>query len=319
MFLENLTASGSGAINLTGNSGANTLIGNDAANVIDGGAGADVMRGGAGDDTYVLDQAADQILDSAGTDTALVSFSYTLGTDVENLTAAAGASSLGLTGNAFNNVITGTRGNDTLDGGAGADRLVGGDGNDTYVIDNAGDRIIDTGGVNTVLTSVSFSLDAYLNHLKGMGAGSLVLSGNSADNSITGGDGADRIYGGLGRDRLAGGAGRDAFVLDTAVAKKKNANVDTITDFSVKDDSIYLENAIFKALGKKGTSLKPAKFKKDAFHLGSKAHDADDRIIYNKKKGVLYYDADGAGGAAQVQIATLSKKLKMTHKDFFVV
>ncbi|MBM6594446.1 hypothetical protein [Microvirga pudoricolor] len=318
-FLENLTASGSGAINLTGNSGANTLIGNDAANVIDGGAGADVMRGGAGDDTYVLDQAADQIIDSAGNDTALVSFSYTLGTDVENLTAVAGASSLGLAGNAFNNVITGTGGNDTLDGGAGADRLVGGDGNDTYVIDNAGDRIVDTGGVNTVLTSVSFRLDAYLNHLKGMGTGPLVPSGNSADNTISGGEGSDKIYGGLGRDRLAGGAGRDVFVLDTTVAKKKNANVDTITDFNVKDDSIHLENAIFKALGKKGTALKPAKFKKDAFHLGSKAHDADDRIIYNKKKGVLYYDADGAGGAAQVQIATLSKKLKMTHKDFFVV
>jgi serralysin len=33
----------------------------------------------------------------------------------------------------------------------------------------------------------------------------------------------------------------------------------------------------------------------------------------------LYYDADGTGSQAQVQIATLSKNLKMTYKDFFVI
>jgi len=42
-------------------------------------------------------------------------------------------------------------------------------------------------------------------------------------------------------------------------------------------------------------------------------------VIYNKKNGILYYDADGAGGGAQVEIAKLAKNLKVTDKDFFVL
>ncbi|EIM25979.1 hypothetical protein [Microvirga lotononidis] len=52
---------------------------------------------------------------------------------------------------------------------------------------------------------------------------------------------------------------------------------------------------------------------------GSSAHDRDDRIIYNKKTGAVYYDADGIGGSKQIQIATLSNKVTLTHKDFFVI
>jgi Ca2+-binding RTX toxin-like protein len=35
--------------------------------------------------------------------------------------------------------------------------------------------------------------------------------------------------------------------------------------------------------------------------------------------GALFYDADGAGGNAQVQFATLSPGLALTHLDFLVV
>ena len=42
-------------------------------------------------------------------------------------------------------------------------------------------------------------------------------------------------------------------------------------------------------------------------------------MIYNSKKGVLLYDADGSGAGAAVQVTTLSKNLKMTYADFFVV
>ena len=50
--LENLTLTGTGAINGTGNTLANVLTGNAAANVLNGGTGADTMAGGLGDDTY---------------------------------------------------------------------------------------------------------------------------------------------------------------------------------------------------------------------------------------------------------------------------
>ena len=53
--VENLTLTGSGNINGTGNALANTLTGNAGNNMLDGGAGADTMIGGAGNDTYVVD------------------------------------------------------------------------------------------------------------------------------------------------------------------------------------------------------------------------------------------------------------------------
>ena len=53
-------------------------------------------------------------------------------------------------------------------------------------------------------------------------------------------------------------------------------NVDKSTDFNPWADRISLESDIFKKIGGRG------KLKDDAFWIGSKAHDASDRIIYNK-------------------------------------
>ena len=54
------------------------------------------------------------------------------------------------------------------------------------------------------------------------------------------------------------------------------------------------------------------------FHKGSSAHDFDDHIIYNKGSGALYYDADGVGGASQVQFAQFDAGTKLKASDFFV-
>ena len=56
--VENLTLTGTGSINGTGNTLANMLTGNAGNNVLDGGAGNDTMSGGAGNDTYVVDAPA---------------------------------------------------------------------------------------------------------------------------------------------------------------------------------------------------------------------------------------------------------------------
>lgn len=147
------------------------------------------------------------------------------------------------------------------------------------------------------------------------------IYGYGGNDTLSGGAGDDRLFGGTGKDRLTGGAGKDAFVFNSKPNKK--TNLDKITDFNVKDDSIWLDNNVFKALGKKGTEAKPAQLKKSFFKTFDKTHplnqDANDYVLYNKSTGALYYDADGAGGKAAVQIATLSKKLKLTYKDFFVI
>ncbi|MFC1457776.1 cadherin domain-containing protein [Microvirga arabica] len=143
------------------------------------------------------------------------------------------------------------------------------------------------------------------------------IRGTSGHNVLTGGAGQDRLFGGLGKDTLTGGGGQDVFVFDTKPNTK--TNLDRITDFNVRDDALWLDNAIFKALGKAGSVTKPAQLKSSMFHTGSSAHDSSDRLIYNKKTGALSYDADGTGAAKQVQIATLAKKLALSHKDFFVI
>lgn len=142
-------------------------------------------------------------------------------------------------------------------------------------------------------------------------ASSEKLYGHGGKDTIDGKGGSDKIWGGSGNDQLTGGTGKDAFVFDS----KPNArtNKDTIADFSVQDDSIWLDNAFFSALGTKG-------LESSYFVKGSKAKDKNDFIIYDKAKGKLFYDADGSGSKIKaVEIATLSKDLAMTYKDFFVI
>src|SRR6185295_6589367 len=125
--VENLTLTGTGAINATGNSLDNTLIGNAGDNVLDGGVGNDAMSGGAGNDTYVVDAAGDTVTEgaSAGTDTVQAGISYTLGSNVENLTLT-GSSNINATGNTLNNILIGNAGNNMLSGGTGNDAMSGG-------------------------------------------------------------------------------------------------------------------------------------------------------------------------------------------------
>ncbi|MBL8548130.1 MAG: M10 family metallopeptidase C-terminal domain-containing protein, partial [Hyphomonadaceae bacterium] len=296
---------------IIGNSADNLIWGADGDDILDGGLGADAMDGGNGNDFYIVDNNNDFVYEASalgGADTVVSSVSYILGANVEVLSITGSASYAGgnsannyIVGNAGANLLWGADGNDTLDGWTGADAMDGGNGDDTYLVDNIGDVTYEAsslGGIDTVESSVSRTLDTNLENLKLVGSAAINGAGNSANNVITG-NGAANV--------LTGGAGDDAFVFTTALGP---SNIDTITDFNVANDTIHLSTAIFTGIGGAGV-LSAA-----AFHIGAAAADASDRIIYDSATGALYYDADGNGGGAAIQFATLATGLALTNVDF---
>jgi Ca2+-binding RTX toxin-like protein len=222
--VENLTLTGTTAINGTGNSLNNVLTGNGVDNVLDGGAGSDTLIGGLGNDIYVVDSTGDVVTENAneGTDLVSSSVTYTLGTNVENLTLT-GSIAINGTGNSLNNIITGNgannvlnggAGNDTLIGGAGNDTLIGGAGNDTYVVDNAADVVTENvnEGTDLVQSSVTYTLRSNIENLTLTGTGTINGTGNSQNNTITGNTGNNVLDGGVGNDTLIGGGGSDTYL-----------------------------------------------------------------------------------------------------------
>jgi serralysin len=229
---------------------------------------------------------------------------------IENATGGSGHDTL--VGNDAANVLTGNGGDDMLMGKGGADTMYGGAGEDTYIVDNAGDRAIEAsanGGIDDVQTTVSHTLSAYIEYLTARGSSAITLTGNAQNNQILGNDSANKINGGAGKDVLTGSAGKDIFVFNASL---KAADVDKITDFRSVDDTIYLENAIFK-------KLKTGKLPASAFWIGSKAHDASDRIIYQKSAGKVFFDVDGTGSSKAVLFATLKPGVGLSAADFIVI
>ncbi|MBF9197510.1 calcium-binding protein [Microvirga terrestris] len=238
---------------ITGNALANVLSGNAENNALDGGGGADTLSGGQGADTYYVDDENDVVIEAAGEgqDIVLSYASHTLSDEVEALVLQ-GMEQLRGTGNALDNTIIGNGngnllegrggddnliawdGDDTLDGGEGADSLNGGRGNDTCVVDDEGDRIIESAGEgeDTVIASIDYTLGDNLEHLRFAGAQSLIGIGNGLDNRLTGADGSDTLEGGIGNDTLSGGAGNDVLVggdgIDTAVFTGTRGNYSII-------------------------------------------------------------------------------------------
>lgn len=324
--LKNLSLLADGRIAAFMSNGIQIVDPREEAVFLKGTERSDQYIGIAFNDTFEGSAGADILNGSTGTD--YVSFAHATKGVVASLSRGSGGDAAGdvytgiegLIGSSFNDIFYGN----------GAAFLKGGFGNDTYYI-RSGDVIDEAanGGRDTVIVSASHALaaDAQIEVLKlsGLSAKSSAnltgsdianeIYGHAGNNALKGQGGNDKIFGGSGNDKLYGGSGYDTFVFNTKPNTK--SNVDRIYDFNPKYDSLQLENSIFTKLGK-GSSA-GVRIKSDMFVKGSHAQDWEDRIIYNSKSGALYYDRDGIGFAAQVKIATLSKGLKLTYKDFFVI
>ncbi|MDD2781183.1 M10 family metallopeptidase C-terminal domain-containing protein [Sulfuricurvum sp.] len=223
------------------------------------------------------------LYDTGGEDT--LDLSGWLGNSTVNLNPGSFSSGNSMTNNisiAYNTIIEngiGGSGDDILignsianilDGGIGADKMSGGNGDDIYVVDNIRDIVTESsmGGIDTVRTSINYTLSGYVENLTLLGATALngigntlnnILIGNSAANVLTGGSGNDRLDGGNGLDTMLGGIGNDTYVVDnvgdivsemTVLNGTTNAGgVDTVeTVLSNYTLGLYFENLTFLGL-----------------------------------------------------------------------
>lgn len=259
--IENLNLTGTSTANGTGNNLNNVITGNTGANILNGGVGADSMFGSAGNDTYFVDDLGDSVSETivgsaGGVDLVKSSVSFTLGSNLENLTLTGG--DIDGTGNSSINIVLGSGGDNTLDGAGGIDKLAGGLGNDTFIVDlilsGSTAKLQDTvseasgGGTDTLIlrgdvslaTATTLTLGSNLenydisltnNTLLNITGNALNnhLIGNAAANTLNGGSGSDTLDGGDGLDRLIGGLGADTFVFHEATAFN---NIDVVSDFN---------------------------------------------------------------------------------------
>ena len=155
--------------------------------------------------------------------------------DVQNLTLNGTANADTLTGGSGNDTLNGYGGNDTLvgnagndvlDGGAGDDTMQGGAGDDTYVVDDAGDGVIENAGqgTDTVRTSIDYTLGAHVENLTLTGIFALTGIGNALDNVLRGNGAGSALHGLAGNDTLYagnmdtayGGDGNDVLLAENA-------------------------------------------------------------------------------------------------------
>jgi Ca2+-binding RTX toxin-like protein len=309
---------GGGNDRLYAGNGSDQLLGGAGNDLLDGDFGIDVLNGDVGDDTYVLgNDTGDTVNDAAGIDTITSTITRSLAAfaSIENLTLL-GTGAIDGTGNNLLHAIVGNTANNVLNGGVGADTMTGNAGDDRYFVDNAADRANESAGQgsDTVIATVSYVLVAAtsVEVLRTLGSASTYavnLVGNELANSIQGNAATNLLVGKSGNDTIFGNGGTDTFFFDTALGA---SNVDTIVDYNVAQDTIWLNDTVF-------TGLSMGTLAAGAFRIGAAAVDADDRIIYNSATGELIFDSNGNAAGGATQFAVLSTGLALTNLDFEVV
>ena len=211
---------------LTGNAGNDILRGGDGFDTLIAGSGVDTLVGGAAPTTFVVNNAADVVVNSYGVpDTVMSSVGYTLSTGVTALVLTGSADLIGtavsgnnsIVGNAGNDVLQAGTGADTLIAGSGADTLIGGTGPDTFVINSAADVIESISGSsgNQIVAAINYTLPSSVDILTLTGTAALLGVGNAAADSITANIGSDTLVAGSGADTLVAGRGADLFIVNS--------------------------------------------------------------------------------------------------------
>ena len=208
-----------------GQSGNDRLSGGDGNDYLIGGLGADTLIGGAGDDILVIEDLTDRVTELAGggtdvvwTNLAALSLSTAGMGNVENLKYV-GSGIFSGTGNSLDNIIIGGQQGDTLNGAGGIDTLIGLGGDDLYIVNLAGDVVIETDGPgagnDTVNSTVTYTLGDNVENLTLLGTGAISALGNALNNVLTGNAGNNTLDGRSGMDVMIGLGGNDTYIVDS--------------------------------------------------------------------------------------------------------
>ena len=148
----------------------------------------------------------------SATDVRLASFITVFGDNQPPITGTSGDDLI--FGTVEDDELQGLAGNDFLDGKEGADRMLGGLGDDRYVLDQAGDQVVELPGEGTdqMDAAFNFTLTAEVENGTALGTDSVDISGNALANRLSGNDGSNRLEGGAGADNLLGFGGADDIV-----------------------------------------------------------------------------------------------------------
>ena len=266
---------GAGGGTLQGSSGANIINGTSGAETIVGLGGADTLNGGDGNDIFNVgggELTGDTLIGGNGSDTLFFTKAVTLSGGF----SVSGVESINMNGTTLL-VKTTAKVDLSSMTAVGASSIQGDGGNNNIV----GTKSADTINGQQLVDN---------------------LAGAEGNDTIYAGTGADVIRGGLGNDllygsnNLKGDGSVDTFVFDTAPSGA--TNFDIIYAFEAGTattaiDKIALDPAIYTGIG--GT-LDAAEFRAGAGF--TTASTATQRVIFDTSTGTLYFDADGAGGAA---------------------
>lgn len=176
------------------------------------------------------------------------------------------------------------------------------DGNDTIVGSTGNNQLRGYAGNDVIKAGAGF--DSVWG-----GLGNDTISGNGGNDRLAGNAGDDVLAGGLGHNVLIGGGGDDTFVFDLALGARSEND---ILDFTQGADHVELKPGQFNLPATNGV------LDASAFHIGTHATTADQRIVYDARNGDLFFDQDGNGAHAAIRIGTLDSHLHLTAADFLV-
>lgn len=241
-----------------GNRGDNVIIARNGNKVISTGDGNDLIRAGDGNNSIYSGAGKDIIVAGGGNNAIYLGAGpkWVTAASGNNLIVGGSGNNVIMAGNGNNTIYAGSgnsvvyanngdnllvgglgrnaliagNGNNTLMDGGGRADMYAGTGNNTFVVANALSIVTakEGAGINTVKTSVNWTLGDNLDILWGHGRNALTLTGNALDNQIIGTGAADTLAGGAGNDTLAdsGGAanmlgevGDDMFIVTNAAAR----------------------------------------------------------------------------------------------------